>query len=142
MLAIQFLCVMSLGETGRAYGNFAFVHLFHGKAILATCMVPAIAGAALVYARHGGVRRWLLLLATQIALSTVLLLGAALLTRAISHAMSLDPGFAATAEIRTGDHVTVVLRPEAREAVERAFAEPGPARLDGDEGTTVVDGDI
>ena len=35
------------------------------------------------------------LLATQIALSTVLLLGAALLTRAISHAMSLDPGFAA-----------------------------------------------
>jgi predicted permease len=33
------------------------------------------------------------LLATQIALSTVLLLGAALLTRAISHAMSLDPGF-------------------------------------------------
>jgi predicted permease len=34
------------------------------------------------------------LLATQIALSTVLLLGAALLTRAVSHAMSLDPGFA------------------------------------------------
>jgi len=34
------------------------------------------------------------LLATQIALSTVLLLGAGLLTRAISHAMSLDPGFA------------------------------------------------
>jgi predicted permease len=34
------------------------------------------------------------LLATQIALSTVLLLGAALLTRAISHALSLDPGFA------------------------------------------------
>jgi len=34
------------------------------------------------------------LLAMQIALSTVLLLGAALLTRAVSHAMSLDPGFA------------------------------------------------
>ena len=29
----------------------------------------------------------------QIALSTVLLVGAGLLTRAISHAMSLDPGF-------------------------------------------------
>jgi putative ABC transport system permease protein len=39
------------------------------------------------------------LLATQIALSTVLLLGAALLTRAVSHAMSLDPGFA-VAEIQ------------------------------------------
>jgi predicted permease len=34
------------------------------------------------------------LLATQIALSTVLLVGAGLLSRAISHAMSLDPGFA------------------------------------------------
>jgi hypothetical protein len=34
------------------------------------------------------------LLAAQIALSTVLLVGAGLLTRAISHAMSLDPGFA------------------------------------------------
>ena len=33
------------------------------------------------------------LLAMQIALSTVLLVGAGLLTRAISHAMSLDPGF-------------------------------------------------
>jgi predicted permease len=39
------------------------------------------------------------LLATQIALSTVLLLGAALLTRAVTHAMSLDPGFA-VAEIQ------------------------------------------
>jgi predicted permease len=35
------------------------------------------------------------LLATQIALSTVLLVGAGLLTRGISYAMSLDPGFAA-----------------------------------------------
>jgi predicted permease len=34
------------------------------------------------------------LLATQIALSTVLLVGAGLLTRAASHAMSIDPGFA------------------------------------------------
>ena len=39
------------------------------------------------------------LLAMQIALSTVLLVGAALLTRAVSYAMSLDPGFAA-AEIQ------------------------------------------
>ena len=36
------------------------------------------------------------LLAMQIALSTVLLVGAGLLTRAISHAMSLDPGFPIT----------------------------------------------
>jgi hypothetical protein len=67
VLPILFVCVMALGEANQAYGNFAFVHLFHGKAILATCMVPAIAGAALVYARHGGMRHWILLLATQIA---------------------------------------------------------------------------
>lgn len=67
VLPILFLCVMALGEMHRAYGNFAFVRLFQGKAILATCMVPAIAGAALVYARHGGMRHWLLLCAAQIA---------------------------------------------------------------------------
>lgn len=67
VLPILLACVMALGETGRAYGNFAFVHLSHGKGILATCMVPMIAGAALDYARHGGMRHWLLLLATQIA---------------------------------------------------------------------------
>lgn len=67
VLPILFLCIMTLGEAHRAYGNFAFVRLFQGKAILATCMVPAITGAALVYARHGGIRHWILLLATQIA---------------------------------------------------------------------------
>jgi predicted permease len=49
------------------------------------------------------------LLATQIALSTVLLVGAGLLTRAISHAMSLDPGFPIT-EIQ---EVTLRLPPKA-----------------------------
>src|SRR3546814_5936377 len=64
---LLFACVLALGEATGAYGNFAFVRLFQGKAILATCMVPAIIGAALDYARHGGARHWLLLLATQIA---------------------------------------------------------------------------
>src|SRR3546814_1191369 len=67
VLPILFACVLALGEATGAYGNFAFVRLFQGKAILATCMVPAIIGAALDYARHGGARHWLLLLATQIA---------------------------------------------------------------------------
>jgi hypothetical protein len=67
MLALLFACVVALGEANRAYGNFAFVRMFHGKAILATCLVPAIAAAAWSYARHGGVRWWLLLLATQVA---------------------------------------------------------------------------
>lgn len=67
VLPILFACMMALGEIHRAYGNFAFVRLFQGKAILATCMVPAIAGAALLYARHGGLRYWLLLFAAQVA---------------------------------------------------------------------------
>ena len=53
------------------------------------------------------------LLATQIALSTVLLLGAALLTRAVSHAMSLDPGFAA-AEHSTDRARGAARRPRGR----------------------------
>jgi hypothetical protein len=67
VLLILFLVVLALGEAHRAYGNFAFVRLFQGKAIMATCMVPVIAGSALSFARHGGVRRWLLLFAAQIA---------------------------------------------------------------------------
>jgi hypothetical protein len=43
------------------------VRLFQGKAILATCMVPVIAGSALSFVRGGGARRWLLLFAAQIA---------------------------------------------------------------------------
>jgi len=42
----------------------------------------------------GGVRLRRLLLAAQIALATVLLVGAGLLTRATSHALTIDPGFA------------------------------------------------
>jgi hypothetical protein len=67
VLLILFLCVLALGEAHRAYGNFAFVRIFQGKAILATGMVPVIAGSALLFARHGGLRRWLLLFAAQIA---------------------------------------------------------------------------
>jgi hypothetical protein len=67
VLPILFACVLLLGEAPHAYGNFAFVRMHHGKAILATCMVPVIAGTALDYARHGGLRAWLLLFAAQVA---------------------------------------------------------------------------
>lgn len=67
VLPVLFACMLLLGEAPRAYGNFAFVRMHHGKAILATCMVPVIAGAALDYARHGGWRAWLLLFAAQVA---------------------------------------------------------------------------
>ena len=67
VLPILFACVLLLGEAPQAYGNFAFLRMHHGKGILATCMVPIIAGAALDYARHGGLRHWLLLFAAQVA---------------------------------------------------------------------------
>lgn len=67
VLIILFLCVLALGEMHRAYGNFAFVRLFQGKAILVTGMVPLVAGSALLFARHGGLRHWLLLFAAEIA---------------------------------------------------------------------------
>ncbi len=67
VLLILFLVVLALGEAHRAYGNFAFVRLFQGKAVLATCMVPVIAGSALSFTRHGGVRHWLMLFAAQVA---------------------------------------------------------------------------
>lgn len=67
VLLILFLVVLALGEAHRSYGNFAFVRLFQGKAILATCMVPVIAGSALSFVRHGGARHWLLLFAAQVA---------------------------------------------------------------------------
>lgn len=67
VLLILFFVVLALGEAHQSYGNFAFVRLFQGKAILVTGMVPVIAGAALRFARHGGVRHWLLLFAAEIA---------------------------------------------------------------------------
>ncbi|MDE2223926.1 MAG: hypothetical protein KGJ46_01480 [Xanthomonadaceae bacterium] len=67
VLVSVFLCVLALGEAHRAYGNFAFVRLFQGKAIMVTCMVPVIAGSAWSFARDGGVRCWLLLFAAQVA---------------------------------------------------------------------------
>ncbi|HJU08640.1 MAG TPA: DUF6077 domain-containing protein [Rhodanobacteraceae bacterium] len=67
VLLILFLVVMALGEAHQDYGNFAFVRLFQGKAILVTGMVPVVAGSALVFARRGGARHWLLLFAAEIA---------------------------------------------------------------------------
>src|SRR3546814_18636490 len=67
VLQILFACVLALGEATGAYGNFAFVRLFQGKTLLATCMVHANIGAALDNARHGGARPCLVLLAHKFA---------------------------------------------------------------------------
>jgi len=67
VLLILFVVVVALGEAHQSYGNFAFVRLFQGKAILVTAMVPVIAGSALLFARHGALRHWLMLFAAEIA---------------------------------------------------------------------------
>ncbi|MDG6349068.1 DUF6077 domain-containing protein, partial [Luteimonas sp. 8-5] len=67
VLPILLLCVLALGEQHHAYGNFSFVRLFHGKAMLASCLVPVVAAAAMDHVRHGGIRRWLLLFAAMVA---------------------------------------------------------------------------
>lgn len=66
-LVILFVCVLMLGEAHHSYGNFAFVRMFQGKAILATLMVPCIVYLAMEYSRDGTVRSWISLFAAQIA---------------------------------------------------------------------------
>ena len=66
-LIVLFLCVLMLGEAHQSYGNFAFVRMFQGKAILATVMVPCIVYLALEYSRQGKISNWLVLFAAQVA---------------------------------------------------------------------------
>jgi predicted permease len=65
-----------------------------GPALRVTRVVAMGSGKDRALAGPSSHRLRVSLLAMQIAFSTVLLLGASLLTRAVSHAMSLDPGFA------------------------------------------------
>jgi hypothetical protein len=65
-LIILFACILMLGETHKGYGNFAFVRMFQGKAILATFIVPCIVYLALEYSRHGTMHSWVALFAAQI----------------------------------------------------------------------------
>ena len=95
VLLILFACTLALGETHRAYGNFAFVRLFQGKAMLVTVMVPVVAGSALLFARHGGLRHWLLLFAAQIAALGVS--ASALFVAPAAAALGLAGGWSANA---------------------------------------------
>ena len=65
-LVALFLCVLMLGEAHHSYGNFAFVRLFQGKAVLATTIVPIVIYLIIVFSRSGSLRHWLLLFAAQI----------------------------------------------------------------------------
>lgn len=98
--------IPDLGERADYYAlsstTFMLVGIMSVVTALACGLAPAlrisqIGLAAVTGERHGQtirvarIRRFLL--ASQVALATVLLMGAGLLTRAVTHASGLDPGF-------------------------------------------------
>jgi hypothetical protein len=62
--ALLFLAVN--GQTNLTHGNFAFVRLHHGKAVLVSVLLPMIMALAIRYARRPTPWTWALLSAAQI----------------------------------------------------------------------------
>lgn len=65
--SVVVIALLSWGDVHPAFGNFAFVRLFQGKAILVSVFVPAAVLFASRFARDRTWRNWLLLAAVQIA---------------------------------------------------------------------------
>lgn len=65
-VVIVLVVLLFLGVTHRAYGNFALVRLFQGKAVYATALVPLIVFYALGYSLRPCWPNWGLLLAAQV----------------------------------------------------------------------------
>lgn len=59
--------LVSDASTHRSFGNFAFVRMFQGKAMLLTALMPVIAAYGIRFALRPSLGRWLLLCASQIA---------------------------------------------------------------------------
>jgi predicted permease len=104
--SIVFHFVAEWPERPEFYTSNATVFAFAASLVLMTTLAAGLAPALRVVRRaaaetgidrHTSDRRARrlrgVLLATQIALATTLLLGASLLTRSISHALTIDPGF-------------------------------------------------
>jgi predicted permease len=104
--SIVFHFVTEWPERPEFYTSNAVVFAFAASLVLMTTLASGLAPALRVVRRaaaetgidrHTSDRRARrlrgVLLATQIALATMLLLGASLLTRSISHALAIDPGF-------------------------------------------------
>ncbi len=63
---ITLLLLLVLGQKPVAYGNFAYVRLFQGKALLATVAIPLVVWCALRWQREGSARSWAWLLVAHI----------------------------------------------------------------------------
>jgi hypothetical protein len=66
-LAVVFVVLVSWGDEHRTFGNFSFVRLFQGKAVLVSVVIPAIVYYAARYAEQGCLRSWLRLALAQVA---------------------------------------------------------------------------
>jgi hypothetical protein len=65
--AAAIVLLLFVGDALRGYGNFAFVLIHEGKAILLAAGIPLLVAFALEFAALPTLRRWLRLLAVQIA---------------------------------------------------------------------------
>jgi hypothetical protein len=65
--AIVVLVLIAWGDVHQAFGNFGFVRLYQGKAVVVSVCVPAIVHYASRFARTRDLRAWLLLGLAQVA---------------------------------------------------------------------------
>ena len=66
-VGVMVVLLVVTGETHRWYGNFAFVRMWQGKAILLSVVLPMIYAYSLRFAAQPTMRDWILLGASQIA---------------------------------------------------------------------------
>lgn len=65
--AMILIALVSWGDHHHSFGNFAFVRLFQGKAVVVSFFVPAILYYVARYVRAPSVRNWTLLALAQVA---------------------------------------------------------------------------
>ena len=63
---LVFFLLLVMGETHKSWGNFGYVRLFQGKAVLVSFFVPVIYARAWIYMRSGRALDWTLLLGSVI----------------------------------------------------------------------------
>lgn len=65
-VAVTCLAMMVWGDVHHSFGNFAFVRLFQGKAVLVSVCVPAILYYAMRFTERGDTRSWVRLTLAQL----------------------------------------------------------------------------
>src|SRR5262245_16170870 len=66
-VVVVLVVLVSVGETHRWYGNFAFVRMWQGKALLLSIFVPLIYAFGLRSRARPNLRDWILLCAAQVS---------------------------------------------------------------------------